>query len=264
MTSFPKNYIRKLSLNRSPFFSYQKIFNIVEYPKNSLFKLVIEWKEGEKVIYLTGCFNKFNKLYLSKSDKKIYTYLKFNLNLNFHKLKFKVYGKIQINSIYLIYGNNNENEKTIDNLKIISECNNKNNSIIVKDSNLLSTKDSSLLSVKKKNDKNLNFAFSLKNYCNYYPKKDEMRGMADKKPCHFPSKCFLGVNQFHNEIGKKDFLYLTDNSIYNNTYDSYKIIERKDHLILNHYLHKNVNNNKIINSFTVKYRHKNSTFIYYK
>ena len=51
MTSFPKDYIRKLSLNRSPFFSLKKIFNILEYPKSILFNLVIEWKEGEKVFF---------------------------------------------------------------------------------------------------------------------------------------------------------------------------------------------------------------------
>ena len=39
--------------------------------------------------------------------------------------------------------------------------------------------------------------------------------------------------------------------------------DEKDHLLLNHFCHKNVKT-KIIKIFTVKYRNKNITFIYYK
>ena len=126
-----------------------------------------------------------------------------------------------------------------------------------------STKDSSLNSIKMGNENNkINFQFSKKFYCNYYPKKKEMREMPDKKPTYFPNECFHGVNYFHNEIGNKEFLNLTDNNIYNNNIDEYKIIDRKDHLLLNHLTNKNVNK-KSINSVTIKYRHKNATFLYY-
>ena len=131
------------------------------------------------------------------------------------------------------------------------------------------TKDSSLTSIKivKENNnnnknKNINFLFSKNNYCHYYPKKDEMRERTDKKPIHFPNECFHGVNHSHNNIGNKEYLYLTDNSIYNNNIDEYKIIEKKDHLLLNHLCQKSVNK-KIINSITVKFRHKNTTFLYF-
>ena len=130
------------------------------------------------------------------------------------------------------------------------------------------TKDSSLTSIKivKENtnnkNKNINFLFSKKNYCNYYPKKDEMKERTDKKPTHFPTECFHGVNHSHNNIGNKEYLFLTDNSIYNNNIDEYKIIEKKDHLLINHLCQKNVNK-KIINSITVKFRHKNTTFLYF-
>ena len=126
-----------------------------------------------------------------------------------------------------------------------------------------STKDSSLNSIKFGNEnKKINFQFSKTFYCNYYPKKKEMREMPDKKPTYFPNECFHGVNYFHNEIGNKEFLNLTNNSIYNNNIDEYKIIDRKDHLLLNHLTNKNVNK-KSINSITIKYRHKNATFLYY-
>ena len=111
-------------------------------------------------------------------------------------------------------------------------------------------------------NKKINFQLSTKFYCNYYPKKKEMKEKPDKKPTYFPSECFHGVNYFHNNIGNKEFLNLTDNNIYNNNIDEYKIIDRKDHLLLNHLTNKNVNK-KSINSITIKYRHKNATFLYY-
>ena len=109
----------------------------------------------------------------------------------------------------------------------------------------------------------INFQFSKKFYCNYYPKKKEMREKPDKKPTYFPNECFHGVNYFHNNIGNKEFLNLTNNSVYNNNIDEYKIIDRKDHILLNHLTNKNVNK-KSINSITIKYRHKNATFLYYR
>ena len=89
-----------------------------------------------------------------------------------------------------------------------------------------------------------------------------MKDKADKKPCHFPTETFHGINSFHNEIGNKEYLILKDNNIFNSNTDSYKNIDKKDHILLNHLFQKIVNK-KIINSFTIKYRHKNSTFIYY-
>ena len=89
-----------------------------------------------------------------------------------------------------------------------------------------------------------------------------MREKADKKISHFPTECFYDVNYEHNRIGKKDFLILKESSVYNSNNDSYKKIDIKDHIFLNHLCHKNVNNT-IINSSTIRYRHKNVTFIYY-
>jgi hypothetical protein len=111
-------------------------------------------------------------------------------------------------------------------------------------------------------NKNMNLKFSKTNYCNYYPKRNEINRVPDKKPLHFPLKCFHGVNYFHNEIGNKEYLDLTSNNK-NNTIDSYKIIDKKDHLYLNHLCNKNINKKNIINSTTIKFRHKNTTFLYY-
>ena len=93
-----------------------------------------------------------------------------------------------------------------------------------------------------------------------------MREFTDKKPSHFQTECYHGVNETQNKIGNKNHLFLKDNEVYSGNY-SYKSIERKDHVLLNHLCQRQNNNyNKnaaFINSVTIKYRHKNTTFLYY-
>jgi hypothetical protein len=264
MSSISQELFRKNSLKKNPLFSSRKIFEHLIYSENNSFKLIIELKEGEKEIYLVGNFYKYNISYLSKK-KKIYDFIQSNFYLNCIKLRFKIIGKFNINSIYLINGkkNRNDSRKNFENnIKLFLTDNNQKKSMVDKESTQFSTNYFSLVSSKQKNN-NLNFHYSKKNYCNYYPKKNEMREKADKIPTFFPIECFNGVNHYHNEIGNKEFLNLTDNSIYNNNIDSYKIIDRKDHLLLNHFCYKIVKTN-VINAFTVKYRNKNVTFLYYK
>ena len=258
-SSSPKNNLLKSnSKNKTFSYSWKKIEKF-ELTKRRLIpliidkqkKFIIEWNQGEKEVYIAGCFYKNNKLYVS-TNEKIYKYFRLNSNLinSLNETKFKAKGKMRISSIYII---NNTNKTT----------KNKKDSQNIFSNNNISTKESSLISMPKKNDKKIDFAFSNKNYCNYIPKKDEMKYTADKKPCHFPIECFHGINQIHNEIGNKEYLTLTDSSVFNSNNDSYKNIDRKEHFLLNHLCQKNVNN-KLINSFTVKYRHKNATFVYYK
>ena len=213
---------------------------------------IIEWNEGEKEIYITGSFHKYNKLN-SSYNEKIYKYFRLNSNLinSLNGIKFNAKGKMKISSIYII---KNSNCKVIKNKEYSQKIFSDNNS---------STKESSLISMTKKNDTFIDFAFSKKNFCNYIPKKDEMRNSADKKPCHFPIECFHGINKIHNEIGNKEYLTLKNKSVFNSNNDSYKNIDRKEHFLLNHLCQKYVDK-KLINSFTIKYRHKNATFVYYK
>ena len=219
-------------------------------------KYIIDWNEEEKGKYLNlnGFFDKIGP-HPIKNNEIIYKFFKFILNKNIYKLKIKVNKKMKINSICLIY----TNPKTSSNKTKIILINNKS----------ISTKDSSDISISKNeanhNNKNIyiDFAYSQKNYCNYFPKGNEMRINAEKIPTHFPIECYHGVNQIHNNIGKKEFLELKDNNIFCMNNDSYKSIDKKEHLFLNHLYQKNVNK-RIISSFTFKYRLKNSTFIYYK
>ena len=131
----------------------------------------------------------------------------------------------------------------------------------------ISTKDSSFSSTKKNynNNKsiNINFKYSIKNYCNYIPTKDEMMEKPHKVPCFFPTETFHGQNESHYNIGDKQLLNIETYSYFNKNNDSYKAIDRKDHILINHLCLRTVNK-KIINSFTIKYRHKNTTFLYFK
>ena len=206
----------------------------------------------------------------SKSpNTKIYFLMKTKINKNIDNTVLRPNkSKLIISKKYL--NDSFELNKTFNEKKIDKKYKKNNSKVTNIDNENISatTKDSSLTSIKivKENtnnkNKNINFLFSKKNYCNYYPKKDEMKERTDKKPTHFPTECFHGVNHSHNNIGNKEYLFLTDNSIYNNNIDEYKIIEKKDHLLINHLCQKNVNK-KIINSITVKFRHKNTTFLYF-
>ena len=141
-------------------------------------------------------------------------------------------------------------------LKII-KINNKVNKNEKKD--IISPKDTLSLNANINKKKFIDYSFSKKNYCNYFPKKIEMNFKPCAKPSLFPNETFLGINKFKNEIGSKEYLELKD-KIFCCENDSYKIIEKQDHSLLGHFLQKD---NKI-NSIVIRYRHKNSTFIYYK
>ena len=144
--------------------------------------------------------------------------------------------------------------------KVINVNNIVNNNINNEDKiNNMSTNDSLSLSIAKTQKNYINFAFSKKNYCNYFPKLTDMNIKPSQKPQFFPIQIFLGINKFHNEIGDKHYLNIKE-SIFCSENDSYKILNQKDHIFLNHLLQKNF---KTV-STTIRYRHKNITFVYYK
>ena len=145
-------------------------------------KYIIDWNEEEKGKYLNlnGFFDTIVP-HPIKNNEIIYKFFKFILNKNIYKLKIKVNKKMKNNSICLIY----TNPKTSSNKTKIILINNKS----------ISTKDSSDISISKNeanyNNKNIyiDFAYSQKNYCNYFPKGNEMRINAEKIPTHFPIEC---------------------------------------------------------------------------
>jgi len=240
------------------FENYKRLKNIESHREfsQSIMKkkkkeIIIEWNKGDReIIYLTVSFGYLDKLFNNKKKDEFLEYHK--LNYIYQKLKFKSIGKIRIYSIFLLTNCLFKAEKDKKNIS------SKNQS--------LSTRDQSsiFLSENNINNKNIDFTFSKKNYCNYYPKQNELKEIADKKPCHFPTECFHGANRYHNEIGKKEYLNLKESSVFNSNNDSYKIIDKKDHVLLNHLCQFETKNQNIINSISIRYRHKNTTFIYYK
>ena len=195
-----------------------------------------------------------------------------DLNLSFSSNEIKRSSLFKSNSLSKTFTKNNVTQIKSKKEKTITKLN--KNIVLKKKENenvntSVSTKDSSLDSVTKNNTiykniaTNVNFDFSKKNFCNYIPKKDEFSKTAAKIPSHFPCECYQGVNKAHNEIGDKNFLNLKEQNIFNINNDSYKKIDKKDHILINHLCQKTINK-KIINSFTIKYRHKNTTFLYFK
>ena len=225
--------------------------------------------ENSKSLYIIDQF--FQE---KKSPNNIKSQVKYSYSfIKINNPKIKIYNK-------LLYDEMNLNkilkglkfiDKTYKRFYIINIIKNLRNKQFLKSDikNISSsTKNSSTASGTKyteiyNNKISINFEFSKKNYCNYYPKKDEMKNNSDKKPLYFPLECFHGVNQSHNEIGNKMFLNLNENNICD-MHDSYKVIDRKDHILLNHLCQNKKREKKIITSITVKFRHKNTTFIYYK
>ena len=265
--------IKKIySIKKPPLFlsikkieSYKNISFL--FIKRNKKEIIIKLKKEEKEInlsYLIRTLGSLIKFFKNKKEGKKHIYLKLDINKLFQFLKIKVNGNIRTKSNYL-YSKNDSKKCT--NNKQPKKSNNPN----IEDKNdTLSIKDSTTSSFSKTSKpinfafsrRHYNFAFSRRHYCNYYPKRGEMKERVGKVPYFFPIQCFHGINQRQNEIGNKLYLSLKDDNIFNSNNDSYKSIDKKNHLLLNHICQKNVDI-KIINSFTFRYRNKNSTFVYY-
>ena len=286
-SSSSKNKIRSFILPKKEYFISEKrilksysnknLINknnlSVQFSPNKKEKTKIIWSEGGKEVFLTGNFCNWNKFYLMKKDSKDeYFYFILYLSKGLHQFKFKVDGQWRNSSLYPKLNNQGNINNYFDNS---SSTNYDNLTKSTVESSVISTTHNNIFKINVNNNKkkinennnkniNINFFYSNKNFCNYYPKINEMREYADIKPCHFQSETYHGVNQNQNKIGNKNYLFLKEKNIFCGN-DSYKDIERKEHAILNHLFQKQKNkNSKLINSITIKYRHKNCTFLYYK
>ena len=193
-----------------------KYRNTFSFPlfSNKKEEILIEFKEEEKELYLIGSFSFLDKFFVIKKNEKRYMISKLYSYKYIIKPQFKVNSKIKISYIYCIYNKQKDKEN------IFLNFTNKNFG--------KSTNDSSISSIN-------NFIFEKKNFCNYYPKKFEMKDKPCEKPCHFPIEIFHRINSFKKENENKEVLILKDNNVFNSNNDSYKIINRKDHILLNHF-----------------------------
>lgn len=257
-----KSILKKISNKNKKKQKHRSLSNV----HNMKEKTKIIWSEGGKEIYLTGSFCHWNKLYLMKKDKKNdFFYCIIDLPKGFHQFKFKVDGKWKNSSIYPIFNDQGNINNYLDKTYLIND----NSSMSTVESSVISTNNKNKTNNNNNNsnvntDLKLSFSFSRKNYCNYYPNKKEMKEYTDKKPIHFQTECYHGVNQVQNLIGNRKYLNLEEDNIYSSN-DSYKAIERKDHVLLNHFCNRQkINDNVIISSVSIKYRNKNLTVVYYK
>ena len=146
-------------------------------------KTKIIWSEGGKEVYLTGTFCNWNKFYLMEKDtKNDIFYIILDLPQGFNQFKFKVDGLWKNSSVYpklnnhgninnyleITHKNNdNTNESTVESSSIsnINKNNNINDNNIIDFNSNKNNKNVIINSIK------IDFSFSKKNYCNYYPKK---------------------------------------------------------------------------------------------
>ena len=225
---YSRKKVPKTFLNKNTSFSSRKKSKKFESLNFCTFPLINKRNTKFEFEFIEG----EKEVYLTgnfgtKKIEKNNIYFKFfNINKSFKKLKFKVKGIIKIFSIY--YKNYNI---FINKQKIFSKD--------YKNSQRQSTQD------------------------NYYPKKDELNKGKNKLPVYFPTECYHEINHIQNNIGNKEYLDIKESNIFNSNNDSYKIINKKEHLFLNHLCYKK-NDKKIINSFIIRYRKKNTTFVYYK
>ena len=222
--------------------SSEKNTELIEFKhSNSLILFIYQTKE-EFYIQCKKQKRYYDKFFHDKIIEKIY-------------LNFVLYNNFINNNFFYRKKTNVYNcTKNINKKKNINKNININDKI-----NSMSTKDSLQLLTSKNENNILDFAYSKKNYCKYFPKETEWKNKPPQKPVSFPIQTNLGINQEKNEIGSKEYLDLKEN-IFCSKNDSYKMINPKEHVLLNHFIRKNSK----INSISFRYRHKNATFVYYK
>ena len=234
-------------------------------------KTKIIWSEGGKEVLLTGSFCNWNKFYtMEKDNKEGFFYYVLYLSKGCHQFKFKVDGQWKNSSIYPIFNNqgnlNNYYDNSsinYDNLTISTVESSVASTTLNNNKNIILTNDKNNNIIINNNKNKIDFSYSKKNYCFYYPSKNDLREFPDKKPYYLQTETYHGINKIQQKIGNKNFLNLEDNNTFSGNY-SYKNIETKEHVLLNHLCERQKFKNSIIYSSTIRYRHKNFTFIYYK
>ena len=223
----------------------EKNNKLIEFKHSNSFQLFI-YQPKEELYFRYKIY--FDKFFRDNRIEKIYPNFFLYSNINIHDIWCK-----KKNIVYNYIKDINKN-KNINKDKNVNKC--RNSEDILTD---MKTRDSLSLLKSKKRENFLNFSFSKKNYCNFLPSKKEMNNKPCQKPSSFPIETFLGINENHRKIGNEEYINLKEN-IFCSDNDSYKIINTKEHELLNHFFQKNYK----INAINFRYRHKYATLIYYK
>ena len=224
--------------------------------------VTFEWESGGNSVYLTGNFCNWNQFFLMKKNPNGKHTLTLNLKKGFIQYKFKI-----------------ENEwKYNEKCPTIIDNGNKNNFIdttnweISAETSVDTTNTNTESSFKQnENNKSLNASIEFKNsqnnYCNYFPKKNEMNDLTIKIPEQYKNKINLD-KKIGNKIGNKNFFSHEEKNIFGDNY-SYKSIMSVMPVQINHinFKEKNIKNNSkepIVYSIVSRHRLKFTTFVYYK
>ena len=226
--------------------------------------ITFEWDGGGNNVYVTGNFCNWKQFFLMKKEENGKFFLNLNLPKGKHQYKFKVDGIWKYNEKFPTINENGNINNIIDasNIDINIEniegkatrANTSNNE------NIENSKSKKYLSKSKTNS-----FIGQKFYSNYIPKKDEFHG----KVIHMSFKSKSCLNFSQNKIGNSKYITFQEKNILSDNI-SYKKLEQAQNTDIDHINVKNINwikNNEspnLICSVPIRYRHKFTTFVYYK
>lgn len=224
--------------------------------------VTFEWESGGNSVYLSGNFCNWNQFFLMEKNKNGKFTLTLHLNKGMIQYKFKVDNEWKYNEKYPTIDDNGYKNNFIDttNWEISAEKSEE------------TTNANTEISFRQNDNKSfsLNYDFhnSQNNYCNYFPKKNEMNDSTMKIPEEYNYEKNIDKNTRQDElgIGSKYYFASKENNIFGDNY-SYKSINPVMPEQINHINYKKKYNNEespIVCSIVSRHRLKFTTFVYYK
>jgi hypothetical protein len=241
-----------------------------EEKNNEAMKIPIafEWDNGGSNVYVTGSFCNWKQFFLMKKSEDGKFILNLNLPRGNYQYKFKVDNEWKYNEKYPICNENGIINNCIDttNWEIIEER--------TTEANTSNTTDNEKSKSKKSLSKIKNLSYLKKKYTNYIPNDDELKDTKETIPeVPIQYRSYNNINLFskQNTIGNDKYYKVHELNILSDNL-SFKNIGMINHEQINHL---NINKEYIINrknnlhgnaiySISTKYRHKCTTFVYYK
>ena len=241
-----------------------------EEKSNEAIKIPItfEWDNGGSNVYVTGSFCNWKQFFLMKKSEDGKYILNLNLPRGNYQYKFKVDNEWKYNEKYPICNENGIINNCIDttNWEIIEERTTEANSSNITDNEKSKSK--------KSFSKIKNLSYLKKEYTNYIPNDDELKDTKETIPeLPIQYRSYNNINLFskQNTIGNDKYYKVHELNILSDNL-SFKNIGMINHEQINHL---NINKEYIMNrknnlhgnaiySISTKYRHKCTTFVYYK
>ena len=224
--------------------------------KTTKVPVTFEWDGGGNNVYVTGEFCNWKQFFLMKKEENGKFILNLDLPKGKYQYKFKVDEIWKYNEKFPTKTENGITNNIIDTSNF--EINIEGKATRANTSN----NENNERTKSKKNIKKCKTFIKRNNYSNYIPKKDEFQGKIDHKT--FKSKSCLDFSK--NKIGDGKYMQLHEKNILSDNI-SYKKIDIVPNTDIDHLNIKHLQNNENINfisSVPVRYRHKYTTFVYYK